>query len=185
MEQSVLSLRHGPESLVQVVRAVLHTAVVFPGKQDIGMTGLTVKCEEETKSVEPKPEKKHKEPRLAKEVSLTVEDFESVPSYLRGRLTYDQINAVIQGINKAVLGKYKILHQPLKSMNFAVRKLYHRFLEEETKDTKGEFFFVEADIEHFARLKMDRRFHSILSILRHCRKVREVRGSRLVRYVIC
>lgn len=63
--------------------------------------------------------------------------------YMKGRLTYDQINAVVQEVNKAVVGKYKILHQPLKSMNGAVRNLYHRFLEEETKDTKGfgVFFF--------------------------------------------
>lgn len=56
---------------------------------------------------------------------------------MKGRLTYNQINAVVQDMNKAVVGKYKILHQPLKSMNAAVRNLYHRFLEEETKDTKG------------------------------------------------
>uniref|UniRef100_A0A8C4U0T8 SKA complex subunit 1 n=1 Tax=Falco tinnunculus TaxID=100819 RepID=A0A8C4U0T8_FALTI len=56
---------------------------------------------------------------------------------MKGRLTYDQINAIVQEMNKAVAGEYKILHQPLKSMNAAVRSLYHRFLEEETKDTKG------------------------------------------------
>ncbi|XP_013038673.1 spindle and kinetochore-associated protein 1 isoform X2 [Anser cygnoides] len=105
--------------------------------------------------------------------------------YMKGRLTYDQINAVVQDINKAVVSKYKILHQPLKSMNASVRSLYHRFLEEETKDTKGEFFVVEADIKEFTQLKADKRFHRILNILRHCQRVREVRGSRLVRYVIC
>ncbi|NXW35948.1 SKA1 protein, partial [Phaetusa simplex] len=150
-------------------------------------TGLTVKCEEQTKVVEHERAKKPtKEPRLIKEAPLiTAEEFESVPAYMKGRLTYDQINAVVQEINKAVVGKYKILHQPLKSMNAAVRNLYHRYLEEETKDTKGEFFIVEADIKEFTQLKVDKRFHSILNILRHCQRVREVRGSRLVRYVIC
>uniref|UniRef100_A0A674I2M5 SKA complex subunit 1 n=3 Tax=Testudinoidea TaxID=8486 RepID=A0A674I2M5_9SAUR len=104
---------------------------------------------------------------------------------MRGRLTYDQINGVVQDLNKAVVSKYKILHQPMKSMSSAVRNLYHRFLEEETKDTKGEFFIVEADIKEFTQLKVDKRFHSILNILRHCQRVREVRGARLVRYVIC
>ncbi|XP_010581323.1 SKA complex subunit 1 [Haliaeetus albicilla] len=151
------------------------------------ITGPTVKCEEQTKVVEPERIKKlTKEPRLIKEAPLiTAEEFESVPAYMKGRLTYDQINAVVQEVNKAVVGKYKILHQPLKSMNGAVRNLYHRFLEEETKDTKGEFFIVEADIKEFTQLKVDKRFHSILNILRHCQRVREVRGSRLVRYVIC
>ncbi|NXL46274.1 SKA1 protein, partial [Podilymbus podiceps] len=147
----------------------------------------TVKCEEQTKVVEPERAKKPaKEPRPIKKVALiTVEEFESIPAYMKGRLTYDQINAVVQDLNKAVVGKYKILHQPLKSMNAAVRNLYHRFLEEETKDTKGEFFIVEADIREFTQLKVDKRFHGILNILRHCQRVREVRGSRLVRYVIC
>ncbi|KGL92196.1 Spindle and kinetochore-associated protein 1, partial [Charadrius vociferus] len=151
------------------------------------VTGLTVKCEEQTKAVEPERAKKPtKEPRFIKEAPLiTTEEFESVPAYMKGRLTYDQINAVVQEINKAVVSKYKILHQPLKSMNAAVRNLYHRFLEEETKDTKGEFFIVEADIKEFTQLKVDKRFHSILNILRHCQRVREVRGSRLVRYIIC
>ncbi|KAM6364085.1 SKA complex subunit 1 [Pluvialis apricaria] len=147
------------------------------------VTGLTVKREEQTKVVE-HAKKPKKEARLIKEASLiTTEEFESVPAYMKGRLTYDQINAVVQEINKAVVGKYKVLHQPLKSA--AVRNLYHRFLAEENKDTKGEFFIVEADIKEFTQLKVDKRFHSILSILRHCHRVREVRGSRLVRYVIC
>ncbi|NXI35279.1 SKA1 protein, partial [Galbula dea] len=147
----------------------------------------TVKCEEQAKAGEPERAKKPpKEPRSIKEAALiTTEEFESVPGYMKGRLTYHQINAVVQEMNKAVVAKYKILHQPLKSMNAAARNLYHRFLEEETKDTKGEFFIVEADIKEFTQLKLDKRFHSILNILRHCQRVREVRGSRLVRYVIC
>ncbi|KAF1410755.1 Spindle and kinetochore-associated protein 1, partial [Spheniscus humboldti] len=151
------------------------------------ITGLTAKCEEQTKVAELERAKKPtKESRLIKEAPLiTAEEFESVPAYMKGRLTYNQINAVVQDMNKAVMGKYKILHQPLKSMNAAVRNLYHRFLEEETKDTKGEFFIVEADIKEFTQLKVDKRFHRILNILRHCQRVREVRGSRLVRYVIC
>ncbi|XP_074021595.1 SKA complex subunit 1-like [Numenius arquata] len=151
------------------------------------VAGLTVKREDQTKVVEPECAKKPtKEPRLIKEAPLiTAEEFESVPAYMKGRLTYDQINAVVQEMNKAVVGKYKILHQPLKSMNAAVRNLYHRYLEEETKDTKGQFFIVEADIKEFTQLKVDKRFHSILNILRHCQRVREIRGSRLVRYVIC
>ncbi|NXC29247.1 SKA1 protein, partial [Campylorhamphus procurvoides] len=146
----------------------------------------TVKQEGQTK-VEPEPAKKPvKEKKVIKEIALIMTDeFADVPVYLKGRLAYDQINAVVQELNKAVVSKYKIMHQPLKSMSFAVRNLYQRFMEDETKDTKGEFFIVEADIKEFTLLKVDKRFHSIVNILRHCHRVREVRGSRLVRYVIC
>ncbi|XP_066425669.1 spindle and kinetochore-associated protein 1 [Molothrus aeneus] len=147
----------------------------------------TVKHKGQTKAVEPNTEKKPaKEKKTIKEAALiTTEEFESVPAYLKGRITYDQINAVVQEINKAVVGKYKILYQPLKSMSAPVRNLYHRFIEEETKDTKGAFFIVADDIKAFTQLKLDKRFHSILSILRHCQRVREIRGSGLIRYVIC
>lgn len=59
---------------------------------------------------------------------------------MKGRITYDQVNAVVQEINKAVVEKYKILYQPLRTMSAPVRNLYHRFMEEETKDTRGIFF---------------------------------------------
>uniref|UniRef100_A0A5F5PYC0 SKA complex subunit 1 n=1 Tax=Equus caballus TaxID=9796 RepID=A0A5F5PYC0_HORSE len=104
--------------------------------------------------------------------------------YMKSRLTYCQINDVIKEINKAVVSKYKILHQPKKSMNSVTRNLYHRFIDEETKDTKGHYFIVEADIKEFTALKVDKRFHVILNILRHCRRLSEVRGGGLTRYVI-
>ncbi|XP_011784166.1 PREDICTED: spindle and kinetochore-associated protein 1 isoform X2 [Colobus angolensis palliatus] len=104
--------------------------------------------------------------------------------YMKSRLTYGQINDVIKEINKAVISKYKILHQPKKSMNSVARNLYHRFIDEETKDTKGCYFIVEADIKEFTTLKVDKKFHVLLNILRHCRRLSEVRGGGLTRYVI-
>ena len=43
---------------------------------------------------------------------------------------------------------------------------------------------MEADIKEFTALKVDKRFHVILNILRHCRRLSEVRGGGLTRYVI-
>ncbi|NXI12496.1 SKA1 protein, partial [Irena cyanogastra] len=164
-----------------------HIPRYLPKPSQSSITVPSVKHKGQTKAVEPRCEKKPaKEKKVIKEAALiTTEEFESVPAYLRGRITYDQINAVVQEINKAVVDKYKILYQPLKSMSAPVRNLYHRFIEEETKNTKGVFFIVENDIKEFTQLKMDKRFHSILSILRHCQRVREIRSAGLIRYVIC
>uniref|UniRef100_A0AC11BSZ5 Spindle and kinetochore associated complex subunit 1 n=1 Tax=Ovis aries TaxID=9940 RepID=A0AC11BSZ5_SHEEP len=104
--------------------------------------------------------------------------------YMKSRLTYCHINDVIKEINKAVVSKYKIVHQPKKAMSSVARNLYHRFIDEETKETKGHYFVVEADIKEFTALKVDKRFHVILNILRHCRRLSEVRGKGLTRYVI-
>ncbi|NXB07687.1 SKA1 protein, partial [Cnemophilus loriae] len=164
-----------------------HIPPYLPKPTQSCITVPAVKHDGQKRAVEPECAKRPaKETKVIKEAALiTTEEFESVPAYMKGRITYDQVNAVVQQMNKAVVGKYKILYQPLKSMSAPVRNLYHRFMEEETKDTRGVFFIVEADIKEFTQLKLDKRFHSILSILRHCQRVREIRGSGLIRYVIC
>ncbi|XP_053910799.1 spindle and kinetochore-associated protein 1-like [Cuculus canorus] len=147
-------------------------------------TGPAVKREEATKA---ECTKKSKEDATAvKQMPLiSPEEFDNIPAYLRGRLRCEQINVVIQEINNAVAAKYKIMHQPLKSMKAPARKLYSRFLEEEIKETRGEFFIMEADIKEFTQLKMDKRCYNILSILRHAQRLREIRCSGFVRYIIC
>ncbi|NXP78594.1 SKA1 protein, partial [Ramphastos sulfuratus] len=88
-----------------------------------------------------KPQQPSKPTRKKRDIKrvgfITTEEFKNVPAYMRGRITCEQINNTVNEINKAVECKYKILHQPLKSMNAATRNLYHRFQEDETKETKG------------------------------------------------
>ncbi|EDL09547.1 RIKEN cDNA 2810433K01, isoform CRA_c [Mus musculus] len=115
---------------------------------------------------------------------ITMDEFSDVPAYMKSRLTYCQINDIIKEINKAVVSKYKIMHQPKASMSSVKRNLYQRFINEETKDTKGHHFIVEADIKEFTALKVDKRFYVIMHILRHCHRLSEVRGGGLTRYVI-
>ncbi|KAL0965578.1 hypothetical protein UPYG_G00283160 [Umbra pygmaea] len=115
---------------------------------------------------------------------ITSPEFESIPQYMKGRVTYDQLNAAVENINTALTGKYKVCHQPVKNMNNATRKLHQRFKEEENKETKGRFFIVEADIKEFTQMKVDKRFVSILNMLRHCQRLREQRGQGLTRYVL-
>ncbi|NXP15784.1 SKA1 protein, partial [Thinocorus orbignyianus] len=103
------------------------------------VTGPVVKCEGQTQTAEPRVARRSPaEPKPIKQMALiTAKEFESIPEYMKGRLKCDAINAVIEGINKAVMGKYEVLRQPLKSMNTAARNLYHRHWEGETKETKG------------------------------------------------
>lgn len=115
---------------------------------------------------------------------ITVPEFDSIPPYMKGRVTYDQLNAAVQSINTAVTSKYKILHQPVKTLNNVSRSLQQRFKDQETKDTKGHFFVVEQDIKEFAQLKVDKRFVGMLNMLRHCQRLKEVRGGGLTRFIL-
>ncbi|KAM6475069.1 SKA complex subunit 1 isoform 1-T1 [Liasis olivaceus] len=177
VERSHLEARHLGENM----------PIYLPQARPSSSLGITQKEKEPCKAEDSKPAKKPaKISKCIKEAPfITVEEFENVPPYMKGRLTYSQVNTVIAEINKAIASKYSIMCQPTKTMLNTTRNLYFRFQEEETKDTKGEYFIVEADIEEFTQLKVDKRFHSILTILRHCHRVREIRGSRLVRYAIC
>lgn len=193
-EQTNISLKELFESLEEDYKDVEHLKENIPPHlpQVTTVTQNFVSAsdldpEEPVKAEEPACTKKPpKERRNIKEMPfITSDEFNGIPAYMKSRLTYCQINEVIKEINKAVLSKYKILHQPKKStMSSVVRNLYHRFTDEETKDTKGHYFIVEADIKEFTALKVDKRFHVILNILRHCRRLSEVRGGGLTRYVI-
>lgn len=115
---------------------------------------------------------------------ITMQEFNSIPQYMKGRVSYDQINAAVQSINAAVTFKYKIVHQPGKSLNTQSRRLHQRFKDQETKGTKGQFFIVEEDIREFTQMKVDKRFQGILNMLRHCQRLRELRGGGITRYVL-
>ncbi|KAA8590715.1 hypothetical protein FQN60_014649 [Etheostoma spectabile] len=115
---------------------------------------------------------------------ITMPEFQSIPQYMKGRASYDQLNAAVQSINTATAAKYKILRQPLKTLNNHTRKLHQRFKDQETKETKGHYFVVEDDIREFTQMKVDKRFQGILNMLRHCQRLRELRGGGVVRYML-
>ncbi|XP_044049671.1 spindle and kinetochore-associated protein 1 isoform X2 [Siniperca chuatsi] len=115
---------------------------------------------------------------------ITMPEFEGIPQYMKGRVSYDQLNAAVQSINTAITAKYKILHQSVKTLNNHARKLHQRFKDQETKDTKGQYFVVEDDIREFTQMKVDKRFQGILNMLRHCQRLRELRGGGFTRYML-
>lgn len=113
---------------------------------------------------------------------VTVDEFESVPKYMKGRLTYSQLNAAIDELNKPFQEKYKILAMKRSALNDANRKRFEKFKLQETKDTSGEYFIVDEDIKEFSTLKMDSVGRAILTVLRHCGRIKEIRGSGHTRY---
>ena len=49
----------------------------------------------------------------------------------------------------------------------------------------GMHFIVDSDITNLTRFNLHRAGRSILIILRHCGRTREVRGGGITRYCIC
>lgn len=113
---------------------------------------------------------------------VTVEEFEGVPKYMKGRLTYSQLNASIDELNKPFKEKYKILAMKRSTLNDVNRKRFEKYKLQETNDTSGEYFIVDDDIKEFSSLKLDSVGRAILTVLRHCGRIKEIRGSGLTRY---
>ncbi|KAM9329012.1 SKA complex subunit 1 [Gastrophryne carolinensis] len=158
----------------------------LPKKGPISHVAAIVEATVEAKVAAPEPVKKATKEKHIKEMALiTVQEFDSVPSYMKNSVTYEQMNTLIEEMNKAVVGKYKIMQQPLKSLNNVAKKQLVRFKEEENKETKGQFFIVEQDMKEFTQVKVDKKFLRMVSILRHCHRMKELRGKGIVRYVVC
>uniref|UniRef100_A0A8B9F1I4 SKA complex subunit 1 n=1 Tax=Amazona collaria TaxID=241587 RepID=A0A8B9F1I4_9PSIT len=64
---------------------------------------------------------------------------------MKGRITCNQINVVVNNLNKAIVAKYKIGTQ-------------YRYIKEENKDTESCYFIVEDDNKLFTCMNMDKRY---------------------------
>lgn len=162
----------------------------LPGVEKISQR-VVLKEEVATENV-----KKPRKTRRAKDLSsedgfefpklayLTVEEFEQIPKYIKGRTSYDQVNNAIDEIHKVITAKYKILRLPRSAMGEPVMKKYKAFKEAEIPDIEGEYFFIDDDLKTYSQMKMDSTGRTILTMLRHCGRLREVRGKKLLRYVL-
>ncbi|XP_031564580.1 spindle and kinetochore-associated protein 1-like [Actinia tenebrosa] len=115
---------------------------------------------------------------------LTVDEFGTVPKYIKGRINYQQVNDAIDEINKVIKAKYKILNLPRSAMGEPIMKKYKAFKEAETEETKGHYFFIENDVKNYSNLKLDKAGRAILTIMRHCSQLKELRSGGLIRYAI-
>jgi len=115
---------------------------------------------------------------------VTVDELESTPKYMKGRLTLDKVNAAIDEVQKIVDAKYKILALPISKMNDKLLKKYKVFKDMETAETKGLFFIAEPDLVDTAHLKQgDATGKAVLSVLRHLHRLKDL-GGALKRYTI-
>jgi len=117
---------------------------------------------------------------------LTLQEFENIPKYMKGRLQYDGVNGSIEEINAAIKEKYTFYRKGFQAMasikdkeRFKVMKSY------ETSETKGLYFVVLDDIKSASSLKTEAQRRCIFSILRHCHRIKEIRGPpQTIRYVV-
>ncbi|XP_065519456.1 spindle and kinetochore-associated protein 1-like isoform X3 [Lathamus discolor] len=148
--------------------------------------GRSKKPSERPQGKEGKPPKACEIPAFSQKIlRVTPEDLEELPVYMKCRITCDQINAVVNNLNKAMMAKYRIRCQAPSSLNTRDRTLYYRYIREESETREGCPFIVEEDIRLFTSMKMDKRFYRIITILRHFRRLKVIRTSGIILYAMC
>jgi len=116
---------------------------------------------------------------------LTLKEFDSIPSYMKGRTQYETISTVVDELNAAIESKYRFLGKTFANMsNLADKKRYKLLKSQENQATKGLQFVTADDLKSSNLLKAETNRRNYLTILRHFKKVREVRGpGSIVRIV--
>ncbi|GIY16170.1 spindle and kinetochore-associated protein 1 [Caerostris darwini] len=116
---------------------------------------------------------------------VAIPEFENVPKYMKGRIKYEEINAFVEKFNAALEEKYKLLSMPRKGMKPPQLKTWQKIKAQENPESKGLFFCTVEDLKDFGRIKLDKASLNILTILRHCGKMKEIRGpGHLIRYTV-
>ncbi|KAI8614430.1 hypothetical protein BC830DRAFT_1127462 [Chytriomyces sp. MP71] len=130
---------------------------------------------------------------------LSQAEFESLPKYLVNRLTLDKINSTLSDFNKLVSNKYVSLKIPHAKMTKPQRDRYWEHKKSCNDATKGKAFLMEREVKENwwvatstkaaaeksgGSFKLDPNGRSVLALIRHLGRIKEVRGGGDTRIVI-
>lgn len=116
---------------------------------------------------------------------LTVEEFEKVPKYMKGRLTYDSLSVAVEEFNSAVKGKYEFLAKSLSEISLKEKKRRNILKSQDKPELKGKHFVTSDELKEFSMFKTENAKKAVITVLRHFQKIRENRGpGSTIRYVV-
>ncbi|XP_076378019.1 SKA complex subunit 1 [Megalopta genalis] len=119
---------------------------------------------------------------------ITKNEFDSIPKYIIGRQSLETLNNLVDAINQVLKAKYTLL-----SMGKAqVRKqgnmnLYLHYKEQDLDICNGNdyvYFFTKEDYETHMKVKLNKIKLNLITVLRHCKRLREYRVKNDLRYIV-
>jgi len=118
---------------------------------------------------------------------LTMDEFNDTPKYMLGRIPYASLNKTIQDINLTMAEKYRLLKKKQKDKTPQEVRLVQAFKKQENAESQGQFFILAEDVKLLGVSTEgfnSRQFATQLPILRHHRRLREIRGGGFTRLAI-
>ncbi|XP_068650955.1 spindle and kinetochore-associated protein 1 homolog [Aristolochia californica] len=106
---------------------------------------------------------------------VTAEEFDSLSSYMRGRLTLEKVNAAVNDMTTYAEANAQLISAPKTKIGEDVWAKALELRDIATKEgVKGKHFFLETDMRG-STLKLDNTGKAILTVLRHLGRIHENR----------
>eukprot|EP00696_Hemimastix_kukwesjijk_P012519 gnl/Hemi2/25753_TR8657_c0_g1_i1.p1 gnl/Hemi2/25753_TR8657_c0_g1~~gnl/Hemi2/25753_TR8657_c0_g1_i1.p1 ORF type:complete len:289 (+),score=46.73 gnl/Hemi2/25753_TR8657_c0_g1_i1:121-987(+) len=115
---------------------------------------------------------------------VTVDELQSVPQYVKSRVTLEKLNSAVEEVRRILTEKYKLLASPPSRLTDVSRARYQAYKDQETKDTAGTFFFSDADVKASTVIKADASGKAILGTLKHLGRIRMVTSAGVTYWIL-
>ncbi|RDD45145.1 Spindle and kinetochore-associated protein 1 [Trichoplax sp. H2] len=123
-----------------------HLEANVPAKLLERLSTVSSTCEDEKENVKDEPasnipvcntEVNKKQGILPAIELVTPEELDSIPHYIRGRLSLKFVNSTLENLLKVARIKYKILNKPKSAMNQQTLAKFRKFKDAECDETAG------------------------------------------------
>jgi len=111
------------------------------------------------------------------------DQFDSVPKYVKSRLTQTRLNDAINEFNKQLLSKYRVIQMNPSKMNKHQYDLHEKYLKEETNETKKSFWLSHDDFKDSTLFTFDQTGKAIFNVMRHLKRIKMISGKK-PKYVV-
>ncbi|XP_053982896.1 spindle and kinetochore-associated protein 1-like [Hylaeus volcanicus] len=119
---------------------------------------------------------------------ITQDEFSGIPKYIIGRQSIDTVNNLIDCINRILKKKYTLLSLgKAHARKQGELSLYLHYKKQELSvcsENECVYFFTKEDYEKETKSKLNKIKLNLITVLRHCRRLREHRIRNELQYVI-
>jgi hypothetical protein len=117
---------------------------------------------------------------------VSAEEFQSIPSYMRGRLDRAKLQSALDTWGSLLRAKYALMATPAAQQTEAQRKQVAVWLGEESVETAGCAFLSSEDVRQCAELQSlgSTNLKAVLVGLRHLGRVKNSTASGATKYIL-
>ena len=147
------------------------------------VTAPTVKLVEDVTRTKNPP---HPKTCVVKNISfLTIDEFNKIPKYMKGRLSYDLLTQAVKEFNDCVNMKYDFLARDVSELSLIEKKRRAQLKSQMKPELKKSNFVTADDLKEYTMFKTESSRKSVFTVLRHFQRIKENRGpGSTVRHVV-